>query len=61
VFAYSSLVTDEIIEKTNKAGFISCLPSPLTVGTVRSLISEYLDTFVDAEIDSMFETLFPHN
>ena len=34
IFAYSALVTDEVISNTNKAGFVNCLPSPLTVGTI---------------------------
>lgn len=52
IFAYSSLVTKDILDKTKIAGFITCLSSPLTVGMVNQLIAQHLDAFAQHEIDN---------
>ena len=57
IFAYSSLVTDQIVKECQKAGFLECLSSPLKYEDVQRVVREYLDAFCMSYIDERFQML----
>jgi hypothetical protein len=39
IFAYSSLVSDEVLMQTKNVGFLDCISAPLTTKIVEEIVS----------------------